>query len=280
MLVYRAAIFVAVVAAVGCSRTWVKFKPYSAAAPRAPAVMGYAIVTYEGDIPALAQAEGYTIGSLEVDGNGFANSEDVRLRATVEAAEYGGTHVVVANEGSSTSWAQISPDRATTTFQGNTATTTLQPGTRMRVVRPHGAFIVVRVPPHRWLDLPATIRPILGTHFKGEYPRRLSVSGPPGAGMAPPTAVQSTSTFAWSCGAAADQHGMCFRTVDMCNDFQARLGKQHVMCVGRREAHCFSYAKEGRTLLSCHPTIEACRAFRDYAFTNGGAIVQECTLSR
>lgn len=122
MLVYRAAIFVAVVAAVGCSRTWVKFKPYSAAAPRAPAVMGYAIVTYEGDIPALAQAEGYTIGSLEVDGNGFANSEDVRLRATVEAAEYGGTHVVVANEGSSTSWAQISPDRATTTFQGNTAT--------------------------------------------------------------------------------------------------------------------------------------------------------------
>lgn len=86
-----------------CTRTFVDFKPYSSNVSNFRPVMSYAIVAYEGDISILAQAGGVVVGTLNVSGNGYADTDDVRSRAMDEAAKVGGTHLLVAGEGSTTS---------------------------------------------------------------------------------------------------------------------------------------------------------------------------------
>jgi hypothetical protein len=255
-----------------CVQTYASFQPYSSTVRTYRPVMGYAIVAYEGDIPALAQADGQVVGTVNVSGNGYAGAGDIRGRAMEEAARVGGTHLLIAGEGSSTSWAKITPDSATTTVYGNTATTTFKPGMAMPITRHRGAFVVVRVPPERWLDLPTSLRPVRGRHFKGDYPPRPKVTGAPGAAD-PPIAGN------WYCtGDDAASMGMCFRAMPACQDSYRRLKEYGSRpCEARPEASCFS-AKVGQsTQLSCHPTVQACRSQRDYTFSQGIEIIRECT---
>lgn len=140
--------------------TRASFTPYRATTAALPPICRAAVVAYEGDIDTLAGAGGEIVGTLEVRGNGFTGRSDVRARASSEAAQRGGTHVLVAGEGSSTTWTQTTPTTATTRVYGNTATTTVTPGTVVPVSRPHGGFVIVRVPPEKWLYLPQELRPV------------------------------------------------------------------------------------------------------------------------
>lgn len=255
-----------------CVQTYAAFQPYSSTVRTFRPVMSYAIVAYEGDIPTLAHAEGQVVGTLNVSGNGYAGADAIRWRAMQEAAGVGGTHLLIAGEGSSTSWAQLTPDRATTTVYGNTATTTYTPGAQMPITRHRGAFVVVRVPPERWLDLPVPLRPVQGRHFTGDLPRQRQVTDAPGAADRPIAGN-------WFCtGDDAGTMGMCFREVPACQDSYERL-KQYGSnpCVTRTEASCFSAKVDQSAQISCHPTTQACRSQRDYVFGLGNEIVRECT---
>lgn len=258
-----------------CTRTFVDFKPYSSTVGNFRPVMSYAVVAYEGDISTLAQVGGVVVGTLNVSGNGYADTDDVRSRAMDEAARVGGTHLLVAGEGSSTNWAQITPDRATTTVYGNTATTTYTPGAEIPITRHRGAFVVVRVPPERWLDLPSSLRPVSGRHFKGAYPGQREVTGAPGSAD-PVTAPIDGNWFCTSDDATT--MGMCFRAATACQDTYEQL-KQYGSkpCVAWPEATCFSVKRGPSAQISCHPTMQACRSQRDYAFGQGNEIIRECT---
>lgn len=265
---------------VACEQTQAHFTPYSAQSVNLRKVVEYTIVAYRGDIPALVNAGGELVGSLDVNGNGFASADDVRSRALYEAAEIGGTHLLLASEGATTSWAKISPDTATTTVYGNTATTTVTPGAEMPVTKHHGAFLVVRVPPGRWLDLPVGLRPVPGRHFRGEYPGQQHVTGAPGSiDESPITAPQSAS---WSCSITQDGNdGVCFRGVQQCEAWRARLNQVATTpCTPTVQATCFSFEANGAPSMLCHPTTAACRSQRDYMFTRGERIIQECTPSQ
>ena len=262
-----------------CAHTFVDFKPYSSTVGTFRPVMTYAIIAYQGDIATLAQAGGVVVGTLNVGGNGYADAADIRVRAVDEAARVGGTHLLVAGEGSSTSWAQITPDRATTTVYGNTATTTYTPGAEIPITRHRGAFVVVRVPPERWLELPGTLRPVLGRHFKGAYPGQRVVAGAPGSTDPPAAAPISGNWFCTSDDAAT--MGMCFRAVTDCNDIYEKLRQYGSKpCAPRLEATCFSVKRGSSALISCHPTMQACRSQRDYSFGQGNEIVRECTSTQ
>jgi hypothetical protein len=260
-----------------CVQTYVAFKPYSSTVRTSRPVMGYAIVAYEGDIKTLAQADGQVVGTLDVSGNGYAGADDIRSRAMDEAARVGGTHLLIAGEGASTSWAQITPDRATTTVYGNTATTTYTPGAEIPITHHRGAFVVVRVPPERWLDLPVSLRPVQGRHFKGDYPGQRKVTGAPGATDPPIAAARGN----WFCtGSDVVTTGVCFRTMSACETSYEKLKQYNYQpCVERPEATCFSAKASQSGLISCHPTMQACRAQQDYSFAQGHEIARECTAT-
>lgn len=243
--------------------------------------MRYTVVAYEGDIPELAKADGKVVGTLDVSGNGYAGADDVRERALEEAAAVGGTHLLIAGEGSSTSWAQITPDRATTQVYGNTATTTYTPGTQLPITRHRGAFVVVRVPPSRWIELPVALRPAPGYHFKGRYLRKQQSSRASQEPHAPPAGRQAPEN--WSCvPSSANRPGMCFRTSQACEDAYETLEQNEpVPCEPAEEATCFSsLVADDPIALSCHPSMQDCRAQRDLYFGQGHEIVRECTQSQ
>jgi S1-C subfamily serine protease len=148
-------------ATLGCARTQTQFTPYTAeaAAEDAPKLVEEATLAYQGDIAALEAAGGTLLGTLSVNGNGFASSADVRHRALAEAARRGATHVVFGGERASTESVQVTRDSATTTVSGNTATTTFVPGARLPITRHSGLYYLVRVPTEAWCDLPNSIRP-------------------------------------------------------------------------------------------------------------------------
>lgn len=256
----------------GCARTWVEFTPYRAGAGGMP-LLTYAVVAYEGDISSLAAAGAEIVGSLEVSGNGFASGDNVRGRAMEEAARHGGTHLLVAAEGSTVTWTQTTPDRATTTISGNTAHTTVYPGAQVPVTRHSGAFVIVRVPPSRWGDLPPRLQPVTGRHLAGPWPM------PPRRTRVPTASGGGASTARWYCmsGPTSDL-GVCYRRNDQCQYAHAEFAKHgYATCQRRGTAACFSGRNTG---LSCHPTDEACQAQRDYAFSQGDDIVRECTDSQ
>lgn len=115
-----------------------------------------------------------------------------------------------------------------------------------------------------------------GRHFRGAYPGQQVVTGAPGSAVPLVAAPINGNWFCTSDDAA--MMGMCFRTTTACQDSYEQLKQYGAKpCVTRSEATCFSVKMEQSVQLSCHPTMQACRAQRDYAFGQGNEIVRECT---
>lgn len=262
---------------VGCVRTWAEFTPYSSAARSAAPMLHKAVFAYEGDIESLAYARAQIIGTLRINGNGWAGKGDLRYRALTEAASYGGTHVILGSEAGSASWHKITSDRATTTLQGNTATTTFEPGREVRVTKFSGGYVIVRVEYRDWPRLPAELQPRPGLHYTPatEAPQSAAVSqGGTSPGSAPGATTSAEVGWGWFCITRSETLGICFRELDRCKNASRRLGTAYGACEGRREAYCFSTGA-----FRCHPTMQACRTQRDYEFSQGKSIVAECARS-
>lgn len=268
------AVLLLVLLSAGCVNTWVDFKPYSTATLGRQPVLQTTILAYEGDIEALALAGAEIVGVLQVRGNGFASPYHIRRRALHEAARLGATHILLGNERSIVSWVQITPDRATTRISGNRATTTYQPGAQMPVTNHSGSFVLVRVPPEHWIQLPEGLRPVPGRHLSGELPPQATTHA--GSSAAPPERAS------WYCTSGQRvAAGMCFRTEMECRELRERLAAhRYSPCRGSASAFCFSFESEEGTRLLCHPTIESCQAQRDYAFSQGQEIRRECSISQ
>lgn len=267
--------------AAGCARTFADFEPYSATSKRLKKVVGSAVIAYEGDIPFLAQAGGEVIGSISVSGNGFADVEDIRARAQGDAADVGGTHVIIAQEGSSTSWAKISPDRVTTTSYGSTATSTYTPGAQVPITRHSGSFVVIAVPAEQWLSLPPELRPAESKLVRSNARRHQMVGGPGAQSALAPSRAPSLRENGWYCSVADDHSGLCVRDARECQTAYEEL-KAHgfAPCEAVQTAWCFSSMRAGNgPTLSCAQSIAACRGYRDYSFGNGSSITQECARS-
>ena len=141
-----------------CAQTAVDFSPYSATSVQR-GLTDRAVFAFPGDVATLHAADGELLGSIAIDGNGFASRDDVRQSALREAAARGGTHVFIASEEADTNWAKLTNDRVVTTVSSNTATTTFRPGAIIPITTHHGSFVVVRVAAEHWRGLPWALRP-------------------------------------------------------------------------------------------------------------------------
>lgn len=154
----RKLMIVAVLVA-GCVRTWADFRPYSAVTRDLSPLVDSALLAYEGDAELLRQAGAIQVGDFDVGGNVMADRSDVRERALMEAAAAGGTHVLIANEGSERADIQIAPATAVTTTTQTGAVTAFNPARTIAASRWSGNYIVLRVTKDQWENLPDGLKP-------------------------------------------------------------------------------------------------------------------------
>jgi hypothetical protein len=111
-------------------------------------VLNVAVEAHRGDIDALGRAGAEVIGTMQGSGNRFARQHHVAAQVAVDAAELGATHIVVARED-----VDSTPVFLTNCYGGVCTTSTVA------VELPRGAYLLVRVPPKRWSELPKALRP-------------------------------------------------------------------------------------------------------------------------
>lgn len=178
--------------------------------------------------------------------------------------------MIIAGQSSSTSWAQITPDRATTTAYGNTTTTTYTPGAQIPITRLSAGFLVIAVPRERWTELPVALQP----------PETLTLPSRTVAQAIGSLAISPTVT-GWYCTVAMNEEGLCFRGNDDCTRSQGELAKLgFAPCRPYPTAWCYSSSLGSeRPYLACHSSMRSCRGQRDYAMGQGSKILVECTAS-
>lgn len=153
----RAWILVAL-AACGAS-TSVEFTPRDRSAALPPAIVERAALAFQDDAALLAAAGAVILGSLELAGSTTAEPAELRTSAAVEGARRGGTHVLIAVERTDEEWDQITADGTRRWADGNQIRSQPTEGTTIAHETARGLFIVIRVPPERWPELPAPLRP-------------------------------------------------------------------------------------------------------------------------
>lgn len=124
MIRARALALCVLVAACG---TAVHYEPRSAV--QAPAVTDHAIRVYPADLEAVRRAGAEPIGTVRARGATGSSDESIAEAAADAAAEHGGTHFYAERLGYGGA--------------GQSA----------------GRFVVLRVPPERWQELPPGLRP-------------------------------------------------------------------------------------------------------------------------
>lgn len=146
--------------ACGCASVSTQYTPHKAEyrSGAAPST-ALAVVAYEGDVEALADAGGEIIGTIDADGNARADREDIEEAVCERAAALGATHVIFVA-------AHIETHQAPSTFR---ATCRAVPGlpqarcvTRERfgelTETPHAKYVLLRVPPTSWSKLPPSLQ--------------------------------------------------------------------------------------------------------------------------
>ncbi len=274
---------VACIALVGCAGTLVDFAPYSATAVKRP-VTDSAVFAYAGDVPLLKKARGVLVGTVIMTGNAFTSRDDLRERALREAAARGGTHVFIENESAMTSFAKLTPDRAVTTVNGNTATTTFRPGASVPVTFHGGRFVVVRISPERWHRLPPQLRPEPNPYAQEVMASRAEDGDPDdsedsGSAVSNAVAESVAKPASWYCQ-SGDNAERCYRKKSTCE-----RADEEVSCDGEDVAYCFAARDKGAdedsdAELQCLSTVNGCHVARDAAFAHGAAIVNECAASK
>jgi hypothetical protein len=88
------ALATALAALAGCASVGAEFSPYPHSTPHPP-MLERAVVVERHDVPDLARAGAIIVGNITAGGNGFADPHVVLDDAAREAAQRGGTHLVV-----------------------------------------------------------------------------------------------------------------------------------------------------------------------------------------
>jgi Cyclin D1 binding domain len=151
---------------VACVST--QFHPRSAV-PEAQ-VTARAVEFHEDDIRTLAAVGGRVVGTIFAQGSGFhfwpdwASSDDGSLDASAarEAAQAGGTHIILSSRGEdyfNVTFAGSSSTNCTGYGGSVNCTSTYNPPRTQTVSKPRAEYVVVRVPPQNWADLPGALRP-------------------------------------------------------------------------------------------------------------------------
>lgn len=128
-----------------------------------PKAVKLAVVAYQDDIGALDRAGGRSLGRVWSSGNGFASKSRVRDEARDRAAEYGCTHAIYIDMGTTTELVTVKNAQCTTEVSSygyrSHATTSCSGPTRFPVSRWRGTWLCVRVEPEQWCELPEPLRP-------------------------------------------------------------------------------------------------------------------------
>lgn len=146
-------------AAAGCHRaTRAEFQPRSAQREEAVAVA--AVQVYEDDVAALQAVGAKVLGAIDAASmSPYSGVGALAKRATQVAAESGGTHVLLTEKGLDEHFAQT-PGTVHTRFnEDGSRTTTVNAPQTLRTTTPKARFLVLRVAPDRWSELPAALRP-------------------------------------------------------------------------------------------------------------------------
>jgi hypothetical protein len=117
--------------------------------PKGPVELPYVervAVLYDTQSAALLRFEAKEIGTLEMQGNGFAEEGELETKAVKVAARNGGTHIVLVEKGKRT-------PPPTYDANGHEA-----PGSSL-VSLPFAIYRVYRVPPARFAELPLELQP-------------------------------------------------------------------------------------------------------------------------
>lgn len=134
-----------------------EFHPKSAVHPGP--VTERAVRFYEDDIDTLGDIGGEVIGTIGARGNAFADQGTLADKAAAEAAENGGTHFVLTKRGAETFFIEhAGTASAQCDRYGNCNGTYTEP-TRTYFQKPTASYVVVRVAPRRWNELPKALRP-------------------------------------------------------------------------------------------------------------------------
>jgi hypothetical protein len=128
-----------------------------------PRVAVQALPCQEAQIELLTKAGGVPIGTIDAKAwRVDATDDDLDEKAAKEAADHGGTHIVLTTRGLDT-MTYTQPGQTTTDcthdgHEGECQTTTTDP-TTSTVTKPTARYVVFRVPADGWAKLPELLRP-------------------------------------------------------------------------------------------------------------------------
>jgi hypothetical protein len=131
--------------AVGCVRTSSHWQPHKSG-PSFGSVVAKPLRIYRGDIEDVAAVRGVEVlGVVYVSGNKHARESHLQAEAEAEAGARGGTHILM--------------EKAWESYRGTVAVPAGNTVIASPVTDVNAAYIVLRVPPERWPDLPEHLRP-------------------------------------------------------------------------------------------------------------------------
>ncbi len=135
-----------VAVAAGCVST--TFEPYSAAQHYPEAKIAMAIRIYEGDLATLAHANAHIVGKMTLEGKGVGvDDPETAHRVAKEAREYGGTHFFLTDS------------RVDRYFTSSGNIITGQQGPFISHADYQATYVILRVEPDRWHELPKELQP-------------------------------------------------------------------------------------------------------------------------
>lgn len=151
------ALCVAIACAAGCVSATFHSKTgqnYSSLTPRA--------VVVADEEARQVESIGTVIGTISTNGTADKETADLTDKAAEIAAKNGGTHVILSQEGTidyTTYTPEHTTERCHDYDDGYKCRVSYHPASENTTSRPTAEFVVVRVPPERWGQLPETLRP-------------------------------------------------------------------------------------------------------------------------
>jgi hypothetical protein len=147
-------LLIALVFATGC----VNAQFHSKTGQTYPSLTSRAVILEPTEARTLVAAGAMVIGTISSDGTTDKTSQDLADKAATIAAQNGGTHILLVDEGAIT-YTTTHPATVTEHCDDYSCTSTVTPRTTTTSSRPTAEFQVFRAEPSLWTRLPPTIRP-------------------------------------------------------------------------------------------------------------------------
>ena len=160
-----------------------------------------AVEFHEDDLSTLVAVGGSVLGTVSAQGNGYSNGGMLDASAAREAAQGGGTHIILSTRGEeyfSVTFAGSSHTNCTAYGDNVNCNSTYTPPQTQTYAKPNAEYVVVRVPPENWTELPAALQPVAKKGFvvpprQAGKPRGAMVRSPAPTPVAPSAETPSVS---------------------------------------------------------------------------------------